>query len=754
VSVVLPALAGAAGETGEPFYAPSDEALATRAALRRLLGDRHDPRQVHERIVGDAPYDPALWQQLARDVGVCAVLAPAGIGGLGLGYAEFAVVAGELGAVLYTGPFWGTAVLGMPVLLSLAGASPAAAELARRVTAGELNVALAHRDSSGLRVDAARLSGRARLVVDAAAAGLLLVVAEHHGERGLFAVQPGDVRIEEVESIDPTRRLGDVVFDEAPAEVIASGSAVDDALAVAALTARVAVAADAVRGAEEALALAVEYAKQREQFGRPIGVHQAVKHKCADGLIAVQTAKAALAYACAAMDAGAAGASVAVTAAKLAGVDAYLRVAADAIQIHGTFGYTRDSLTQSYFRRARWLSLAVASAGDDREATAQVLLEAAPDGELFPVGMPADDDPRRRPVREWLGAHPRPSGRELLDAGYMVPHWAPPVGLGADGELAVIVDQELRRAGVERPRYPLARDFVAPLIATAGTAEQQARYITPMLSGDDIWCELFSEPGAGSDLASLTTTATRTAEGYVVQGVKTWTSQAHLARYGLLLARTDPSAPKHRGISCFIVAMDAPGVTLQPIRSMEGEAKWCLVYLDGVVVGPGDMVGAENQGWRAALDVLANERLSMSATPGLLWGEGPTYADLLDVARRLNSHGELPGHLRQRLVAGHQDAQALHVMRMQAIGRLGYAKSDDGEVVPEVRRALADMHGQAMLELWRDLHGVDGVMLQPDGREDAWAPHYFAARSLTLGGGTSEIQRNILSERVLGLPRG
>jgi 3-oxochol-4-en-24-oyl-CoA dehydrogenase len=751
---------------GAALYALTDDALDRRAALRRVLWDRHAPGAAHERIVGDQEPDAQLWRQLAQEIGICAVLVPESFGGLALGHGEFAMVAGELAAVLYGGPFWGTVVLGLPALVALADSSDAAAGLVTQVAAGELTVALAHRDGGGGRplVDSRGagyvLSGRVELVVDAADADVLCVVAGAGRSLGLFAVARQDVERRQRASVDPTRRLYDLTLEQSAATLIADGPVVEEAVRSALRVARLAAAAEAVRGAEEALALSVDYAKHRTQFGKPIGVHQAVKHKCADGLIAIQAAKSGLLYACAAMDADVGTAEPAVIAAKAMATDAFVKVASDAIQIHGTFGYTRDALTQSYFRRARWLSLVLGSSGTERVELARMVLSTStpgdpgPPDELFGVGLPPADDPRRLEVRAWLSEHPRPTGRQLLEAGFMVPHWAPPVGLDADAGDVVVIDQELRRAGVERPRFPLARDFVAPLIAAAGSAQQQDRYILPMLSGEDIWCELFSEPEAGSDLASLTTAAVRTSAGYRVNGVKTWTSQAHLARYGLLLARTDPQAPKHRGISCFVVPMDAPGLSMQPIVSMEGERKWSLVFLDDVEVGQEDLIGAENQGWRIALDVLANERLSMSATPGLLWGEGPSFADLLGLARLRNADTELPDHLRQRLVRGYEDALALQVMRIQAMGRTQDGKSGARELVPEVRRALADSHGQSMLELWRDLHDDAGVLLCPDGEgNDDWADHYFAARSLTLGGGTSEIQRNILAERVLGLPR-
>ena len=375
---------------------------------------------------------------------------------------------------------------------------------------------------------------------------------------------------------------------------------------------------------------------------------------------------------------------------------------------------------------------------------------------LFQLRLPAPDDPRRAEVAQWLSEHPAPTGAELLDAGYMVPHWSRPWGLDATASDIVAINSELQRAGVRRPDYKLARDFVGPLIMASGTSEQRDRYVRPMLTGEEIWCELFSEPEAGSDLASLTTRASRDGDSYVVSGVKTWTSQGQLAAFGLLLARTDPDAPQHRGISCFICPMDAPGVTLQPIYSMEGEHKWNLTYLDDVRLSRRDLVGAENEGWQAARQVLANERMSMSADTGLAWGNGPSYEDLLRLARSLAASAPLSREQRGRLAAGYAHAVALHVMRIQALGHVSHQQL--GDVIPEVRRTLGDEHGQAMLELWRDLYGPAGVALYPPGRgadpgSDAFADLYFFARALTLGGGTSEIQRNVIAERVLGLPR-
>jgi alkylation response protein AidB-like acyl-CoA dehydrogenase len=378
-------------------------------------------------------------------------------------------------------------------------------------------------------------------------------------------------------------------------------------------------------------------------------------------------------------------------------------------------------------------------------------MPAISDHMLFRVRLPSESDNFRRRVRQWLGKHPAPTGQELLDAGYLVPHWPEPWGWGAPARAVQIVSDELRRAGVTLPSLPLSRGYIGPLILTAGTSDQRERYLRPMLTGEEIWCQLFSEPEAGSDLAALSTRAHRDGAGWIVDGVKTWSTHAHVARFGLLLARTDPSAGKHQGISCFVCPMDAVGVRLVPIHDMAGDHKWNMAYLESVRLGPEHLIGAENDGWRIARSVLANERMSMSADSGLGWGQGPSYLDLLSIGRRRAVRGALGPELRGQLAMGYSREVALHVMRIQALGRINLEQR--AGVTPEVRRTLSDDHGQAMLELWRNLYGPAGVQARPsrDPADGAFADYFFFARALTLGGGTAEIQRNVLAERSLGL---
>ena len=364
--------------------------------------------------------------------------------------------------------------------------------------------------------------------------------------------------------------------------------------------------------------------------------------------------------------------------------------------------------------------------------------------------LPADDDPRRLAVRAWLDEHPAPSGRDLADAGLVTPHWPEPWGRGADPVHQLIIDDELARAGVRRPTNPIGIGWAGPTLLYAGTEEQQRRWLPRLLSGEDLWCQLFSEPGAGSDLASLTTRAVRDGDEWVVNGSKIWTSVAQFARFGILIARTDPTVAKHRGISYFVCPMDTPGITIRPITEMTGGATFNEVFLDDVRLPPGSLVGEEGQGWSLAKVTLGNERVSLSSG-GALWGMGPTAGDLIDLVR--DRGGVADPMLRQRVARMHVEAEILRLIRLRTVSAAIRGEAPGPEA--SVRKVLADEHGQHIMGLAKDLTGASGMLTDagPLGTEAGPWPHGFTfAPALTIGGGTGEVQRNIIAERVLGLP--
>ena len=359
--------------------------------------------------------------------------------------------------------------------------------------------------------------------------------------------------------------------------------------------------------------------------------------------------------------------------------------------------------------------------------------------------VPADH-PGRDVVRAFLHEHPAPTARQLADAGLVCPHWPAPWGLGADPLTQLAIDEELAAVGIARPDNQIGTGWAGPTILAGGTPEQQARFLPPLLAGEEIWCQLFSEPEAGSDLASLRTTAIRDGDDYVVQGQKIWTTWADHADFGILLARTDPAAPKHRGISYFLLDMHAPGITVRPIREMSGGHHFNEVFLDGVRVPVAHRVGDEGDGWRLAVVTLGNERVSLS-TGGLCWGLGPTQDDFVALVR--SRAPIVDPTLRQRVA----DAW-IHGEVIRLIGeRITAALAAGGEPGPEasVKKVLADEHGQRVTSVVKDLGGAAGMVADDDHEGWHWA--YLFARALTIGGGTGEVQRDILGERVLGLPR-
>jgi 3-oxochol-4-en-24-oyl-CoA dehydrogenase len=347
----------------------------------------------------------------------------------------------------------------------------------------------------------------------------------------------------------------------------------------------------------------------------------------------------------------------------------------------------------------------------------------------------------------------------LAEAGYVVPHWAPPFGLDADPLTQLMIDEELRRAGVRRPINPIGIGWAGPTLMYAGTEEQKERWLWSLLSGEEFWCQLFSEPGAGSDLAALTTRAERDGDEYVINGQKVWNSFAHIAKWGILLARTDPAAAKHQGISYFVCPMDRPGIEVRPLVDMTGEHAFNEVFFSDVRIPSDHLIGAEHGGWELAKVTLGNERVSLSGE-GALWGMGPTADDLVDLVR--SAGGSPDPVVRDRLVSVWIESQILRVLRLRMVSAVLAGKAPGAEA--SVRKAIADAHGQHIMNIARDLAGPF-ALLEGSGPVGGWGPlgaamgdatwsrGFLYSPALTVGGGTAEVQRNIVAEKVLGLPR-
>ncbi len=386
--------------------------------------------------------------------------------------------------------------------------------------------------------------------------------------------------------------------------------------------------------------------------------------------------------------------------------------------------------------------------------------------------FPPEDDPRRLKIREWLEANRNPSPRQLLQQGLIVPHWPEPYGLSADPLQQIIIDEELQRAQVRRPDNPIGIGWAGPTILAAGTEEQKKRFLPGLLTGEDVYCQMFSEPDAGSDLASLATTAVRDGDEYIVNGSKIWTSGGHYSSYGILIARTDPHVAKHKGISYFVCPTSLEGLTMAPIVDMTTAHSFNQVFFDNVRIPAQNRIGEENDGWRLAKVTLANERVSLSSA-GSLWGAGPSAEILIELIRR---NGPLADPvMRQRAAALHVEAEVLRLNRLRTLSARINARTPGPEA--SIQKIMGDEHGQHVLELAKDLAGTEGLLegsgpqgeipasmrggatevnfpqRQIPGVDRIWHYGFLFSPALTLGGGTFAVQRNIIAEMVLGLPR-
>jgi len=430
--------------------------------------------------------------------------------------------------------------------------------------------------------------------------------------------------------------------------------------------------------------------------------------------------------------------------------EAYFHAAAENIQVHGGIGFTWEHDAHLYLRRA----VALRQLLGDRRHRRTELARAALRGTRRHLTLdlpPEAEEVRARiaVVVDEIASLPKEERRApLADAGLVVPHWPEPWGRGAGAVEQVVIDEELRRAKVRAPHLQVGA-WAAPTIAAHGTPEQQERWVRPTLHGTISWCQLFSEPEAGSDLAALTTAAVRTDGGWLLNGQKVWTTMARDADWGICLARTNPDAPKHRGITYFIVDMGSAGLDIRPLRELTGLEMFNEVFLDDVFVPDDCVIGEVDGGWPLARTTLANERVSMGS--GSSFGGG--IEALVDLVRDRIDAGAVDGDdvlVLDELGALVAESHALAVMGLRTAARSLSGAQPGPEA--SVRKLLGVEHDQRTQEAGLSLLGPDGAGTEP-GPPGQWTFGFLANRCLTIAGGTSEIQRNVIGERLLGLPR-
>ncbi|MHB1486223.1 MAG: acyl-CoA dehydrogenase [Acidimicrobiales bacterium] len=732
----------------------SPEHAELGAAVRGFLERRCPPEVARAALDSEdgAEQLPSFWSELG-ELGWLGLHLPEEHGGGGYGLVELAVVVEELARAGAPGPFLPTVLAGAAV--SLGGGRSLLQEVLPPLAEGRAVAALAFPASPSLSWFASGsegaivLSGSVRPLPGAALADWVVVPASAPGGERWCVVPSADLVIEELPSLDPTRRTATVRADAVLVDADHQLAGLDRA-GLEAVVAAV-VAAECAGGAAWCVETAAAYAKIREQFGRPVGQFQGVKHRCADMLVATETARALAWDAVTAIDQSPQDAGISAEArlaANMAGAlapDAYCRVAKDCIQVLGGIGFTWEHDAHRYLRRATSLRQLMGGSTAWRRTVSDLALSGV--RRHLRIDLPAEAEHLRSQARsaaQSIAALPREERRaRLVESGYFVPHWPPPWGLSAGPVEQLVIDEELAEAGVRRPSLNIGA-WAAPTIALHGTPAQQQRWVGPTLLGCISWCQLFSEPGAGSDLAALTTRATPTEGGWVLNGQKVWTSMATEANWGMCLARTGPSVPKHAGITYFVLDMRSPGIDVRPLREMTGLSLFNEVFLDDVFVPDDCVIGPVNAGWGLARTTLANERVAMGS--GASFGGG--LEALLNLARALGP-GSLGPIALDGIGALVAEAHGVSVLGHRAASR-AVSGADPG---PEasVRKLLSAEHDQRAQEFGLGLLGADGAAV--DGLGAQWTFGFLANRCLTIAGGTSEVQRNVIAERLLGLPR-
>jgi alkylation response protein AidB-like acyl-CoA dehydrogenase len=345
---------------------------------------------------------------------------------------------------------------------------------------------------------------------------------------------------------------------------------------------------------------------------------------------------------------------------------------------------------------------------------------------------------------EWVTRAKRWQAR-LADAGWACITW-PTVfgGRGGTANEASIFAEEVAKLGGSTGAFAVGISMAGPTIIAHGSDEQQARFLPPMLRGEEVWCQLFSEPGAGSDLAGLSTRAERDGDEWVVNGQKVWTSGAHYSDWGILLARTEPDRPKHRGITFFLLDMRTPGIEVRPLRQMTGAANFSEVFLTDVRVPHDQIVGELHGGWAVAMTTLANERTFMGGGPRMLGVQ-----DLVALARELG-RAEDP-RVRQGLAAAHTRAEIQRYLGLRVRTLTSQGRPPGAEA--SVAKLAAAWNLKRTGELALTIQGAMGMLADGDAPADGgWQRSFLGAPSIRIAGGSDEIQRNVIGERVLGLP--
>ncbi len=574
--------------------------------------------------------------------------------------------------------------------------------------------------------------------------------------------------------IDGTRREYQLQLTGAPATLLLTPAQTPAILEEVSRRALLAAAFEALGIAERVLSDIVQHAGVREQFGKPIGSFQAVSGPLADCFVDIQLARALADWAVLAFGKADPCMDTAIAAANASAVEAASRTVERAIQVAGAIGFTWEYHLHRFLRRSMWLEAFQGTATKKRALVASALLDTQKPIQTVELLDTEAVAQFRSEVRLWISQNLPTAGagldligslysyddtksrwREAMcESGNLVAHW--PIEYGGKGVSDVytaIFREEAIKAHPRVSHGDCGVDLVAPLLMRYGSAAQRERFLEPIRRESEIWTQGFSEPNAGSDLAALQTRATKDGPNWILNGNKTWATYSPVADWIFVLARTDPEAKRHRGISCFLVDAKSQGVEIRPIRDISGECEFGEIFFTDVLVPEANMLGGVNEGWGVAVMTLAHERVIESYED---IGElGFVFDRLLDGVRAesmLVSRGPGDSLLRDRIAKLWCQLQAVRLVQYRCVLALEHSDTPPSE--SEIVKLVWSEIAQDVATLGVELFGSStNQRAATAGTAEYWKWNYLVARSLTIYAGTSEIIKSVVAERVLGLPR-
>ncbi|MDO7867086.1 acyl-CoA dehydrogenase [Nocardioides jiangxiensis] len=664
-------------------------------------------------------------------------------GGAGGGLTTLAVALEALGRHAVPGAFVPTVLAS--ALIEAAGGAPTS--LLPGLVDGTTTAAVAPEGvtppTATVSADGLTVSGSWDGVAAGDIADLLVLPVAVDGDIRWVVVPADELDVTKQDSVDVLRGAARVTATGlvVAADRVLDGLTADRARSIAAVV----IGAELTGVIAWSVAAASEYAKIRVQFGRPIGLFQGIKHKCAWMGIALEQARAAVWDAATAIDKGDQTADFAGKVAAALVPELAVKVTQDCIQAHGGIGFTWEHDAHLYYRRA----LATRATLGSQEVRA---LRVADDfiagrARALEIELPAEAEAIRAQVRAELDAIRAIADEDerlaaLGDGGWVLPYFPRPYGRAAGPLEQVVIAQEIKAAGVQVPNLLMGIWALASIVGY-GSDELKEEFGLPTLRGDIMWCQLFSEPGSGSDLASLQTKATRVEGGWRINGQKIWTSMAQFADWGILIARSNPTAPKHEGITYFLLDMTKEGVDVRPLREMTGSALFNEVFFDDVFIEDRYVVGQVDDGWKVTRTALASERVALS-------GKMEAYANDRDLLRFTRGR-ELSAVSRAKIGELVAESQAIDVMSNRIV--LKQLLGADSGTTASVNKLLAMSISQKIAEFITAGLDVAGAFSVPGERTDHALEQLLGGRATTIYGGTTEVQLNLIGERMLGLPR-